>query len=391
MQQYDVIIIGAGLMGCFAARHLAQRGYSVAVLERQNDVSMGISRANTSIVYAGYDMKPGTLKARLTVEGNAAFADLCAELKVPFKRCGSLMLAFGPRGYRVLKEKLAQGQTSGVPGLQLLDASELPLLEPGVSSAVIAALYAPSTGTVNPWQLCLAAAQDAHRKGAEFLFEHEVEEIRRSQNSNAHNSKNQQTCFCLRCANNNEYEASVVVNCTGVDADRTSELIAPVSFRLSLTSGSYLVLDTTAGDFLQHIVFSEPEIKGKGITLVPTIEGNLMLGPSEEQMSTQDREPGYVTTESGLGFVQAHSQRVLPALPLNQTIRSFGTLRPNIKRAGVDQNGKVLVSDESIHDFHIEWAKDTPGFLNIAGVKTPGLTCADGIGRYAADLVEEHL
>ena len=379
MKKYDVIIIGAGLMGCFAARHLARRGYRVALLEQENDVSMGISRANTAIVYAGYDMKPGTLKAELTVKGNASFEQLCDGLGVKFERPGSLMLATGERAQKVLKDKLEQGLQNGVPGLRLIDSAEAQVLEPKISSAVCAALYAPTTGTVNPWHLCLAAARDALSYDAELFLEHKAVTI--------------ESGFVVSCSNGNTFAAPVVINCAGVNADQVSELVAPVSFRLVLSSGSYLMLDEAKSNHPRHIVFFEPEEKGKGSTFVPTTGGAVMLGPSEDILDQSEvcLEPGYPSKSRGLDFVATQSLKVFPDLPLDQTIRSFGTLRPSIHWAEAHAKGEVDVSSKSIHDLHIAWAKNCPGLLNVAGIKTPGLTCADGIGSHVANMVEEYL
>lgn len=433
MQNHDVVIIGAGLMGCFTARSLAVRGYRVALLERENDVSMGISRANSAIVYAGYDMKPSTLKAELTVQGNADFADLCQKLNVDYKRPGSLMMACGSRGERVLKSKLEQGLQNGVPGLRLLDSAEVQELEPGVSAAVSTALYAPTTGTVNPWQLCLAAAEDAVKHGALLYLDHEVVALERKALSGSEHG------YLVRCANEHCLCAPVVINCAGVEADKVHELVAPVEFRLALSSGSYLMLDgepqaqtvpshkaqdavaenaqsnllgtaprttqssltnsttnSSPRDYPAHIVFYEPEEKHKGATFVPTIDGTLLLGPSHEELSFEEldflsREPGYLSSSAGLDYVRARSLEVFPALPLERTIRNFGTLRPHIHWARRSTGNAVVLDDESIHDFHIAWARECPGLLTIAGIKTPGLTCANSIGRYAAGLVEAYL
>lgn len=401
MRRYRIIILGAGLLGCFTARHLAMRGYRVAVLERENDVCMGMSRANTAIVYAGYDMRPGTLKARLTVECNAAFDDLCKRLGVAFERTGSLMIARGPRGAAVLDEKLRQGQRNGVPGLRLLGQDEVKALEPELSADVVAALYSPTTGTVTPWELCLAAARSAADQGADFLFGHEAVKI------SPVVCDDMTTHYQLRCSNGNDFHASVVVNCTGNDADRTNELAAPAGFRLMLSSGSYLILDTEGDACLRHVIFSEPEEKGKGATLVPTVDGTLMLGPSHEDLdsasskrqahrlaslgSSADRQPPYPTRAEGMEFVRSQSLAVCPKLPMEQTIRSFGTLRPNIKETRMLPDGSIALSTKSIPDLYIAWAEGIKGFLNLAGIKTPGLTCADGIGRYAADMVESYL
>lgn len=408
MQHYDVIVIGAGLMGCFSARKLSRLGYTVAVLEAENDVSMGISRSNTAIVYAGYDMKPGTLKARLTVEANAAFDALCSELHVPFKRCGSLMAAKGPRGTAVLEKKYQQGIQNEVPGLRMLSGSEARAIEPELSPQISSALYAPTTGTCNPWQLCLAGAEDAKRHGTEFLFEHEVVSVERCSNKLGHSevaSCTSARCntapnadghsgFLVHCKNKNDFFASVVINASGIAASHINELVAPVDFRLELSRGSYVVLDEDSAAFLKGVVFFEPEEKTKGATLVPTTDGNILLGPSHEALdswSREDTQTAYVSSQEGIAFSGEYSKEVVPGLALDKTIRNFGTLRPSIKHAQQQADGSVVVSEENIHDFYVSWAIDTPGFLNVAGVKTPGLTCADTLGAHIASMVSNYL
>ena len=285
-RHYDVVIVGAGLLGCFSARNLARYQLRVAVLERENDLCMGISRANTAIVYSGIDTKPQTLKTELTVEGNRSFDKLCEDLCVPFRRCGSLMVAFGPRAEQVLQKKLEQGLQNGVEDLALLNAAEALKLEPQLSPAVTLALYSPSTGTVNPWELCIAAAQNAHANGVAFYFEHEVAGIEKLADS-----------YRLTCANGVAFTARAVVNCAGLAADRVSEMVAPVSFRFKPTRGDYLILDEAAEGFVTHIVFHEPEMKSKGATFVPTIDGNIMIGPSEEPVGLGQEGGVGITSE----------------------------------------------------------------------------------------------
>ena len=168
MKHYDAVVIGAGVLGCFAARNLCRWKLSTLMLEGAGDVCTGITRANTAIIYPGYDNRPGSLKARMTVRANAAFPRLCEELEVPFQRCGSLMLSYGPAGDRVLQQKLEQGRENGVPDLQLLSGKQAEEMEPGLKKGVSAALYAPGTGTVNPWQLGIAACESAIKNGCEL-------------------------------------------------------------------------------------------------------------------------------------------------------------------------------------------------------------------------------
>ena len=416
-EHYDVVIVGAGLLGCFVARNLSRYRLRVVVLERENDLCMGVSRANSAIVYSGTDTKPQTLKTRLTVEGNRNFDKLCEELHVPFRRCGSLMVAFGPRAEQVLRKKLEQGMQNGVEGLELLTTDATLRLEPHLSPDVSLALYSPGTGTVNPWELCIAAAQNACNNGVEFCFEHEVVGIERLSDE-----------YRLHCANGVAINARVVVNCAGLTADRISEMVAAVSFRFKPTRGDYLVLDEAAEGFIDHVVFHEPEVKTKGATFVPTIDGNIMIGPSEDPVDKSvgerddrgtvllssdqmTREPSpchpflsrsvlshpgspwshFPTTTEGLAFNRSLARRVFPDIPLDQMIRCFSTMRPNIYWATTSEDGMVCISDESISSFHIAQAPGCPGFINVAGIKTPGLTCADGIGRYVTDILLERL
>jgi glycerol-3-phosphate dehydrogenase len=349
----------------------------VAVLERENDLCLGISRANSAIIYSGVDTRSGTLKTELTVQGNRDFDRLCEDLGVEFKRPGSLMVSFGPRGDEVLRFKYGQGQRNGVPGLRLLSGKEAREREPELAAGVTLALHAPTTGTVNPWQLGLAAARDALANGVKFLLRHEVVGIA----GDGHGD------YRLVCGNSVELAVRVVINCAGLVADRINDMVAPPSFRIIPTRGDYLVLDEAAGGFLSHIVFHEPEVKGKGATFVPTIDGNLMVGPSEESVEAGVGLAVFPTTAEGWEFNHRIGYEVFPGLPLDQVIRSFSTMRPNIYWASMDASGKIDISDESINTFHIAIASGHPRFINVAGIKTPGLTCADGIGRQLRDRV----
>jgi glycerol-3-phosphate dehydrogenase len=443
-----VIIIGAGLLGCFTARSLARYNLRIAVVERENDVCMGISRANSAIVYSGADTKPGTLKTRLTITGNRSFPTLCEELHVPFSRCGSLMLAFGPRAEATLDFKYEQGLRNGVVGLRLLNTAETLGLEPRVAPSVTRALLAPSTGTVNPWELCIAAAQNAHANGVAFFLEHEVSAIsahdactsrpttaphdacasRDATDSRSGPTERPTTApraatpshapshvtpayaatpaYTLSFTNGRRLTTRTVVNCTGLDACRISELVAAPSFRIIPSRGDYLILDDRIGKLINRVIFHEPEQKGKGATLVPTIDGNIMVGPSEVALAPQELAGAragarstsarfdtrtFPTTATGMAFNRRLAHEVVPTLPLDETIRSFATMRPNLYWAEPTANGTVRISDESISTFHIAEAPDCPGFINVAGIKTPGLTCAAGIGEEAARLVIERL
>ena len=365
MEYADVAVIGAGVLGCFAARALTRWDLKVLVLETREDVCTGITKANTGIVYTGCDTKPGTLKTELCVRANREFDRLCRELDVRFSRPGSLMAAFGPRAEAVLRRKLENGRANGVPGLRLLSRGETLELEPHLSPAVTMSLYAPGTGTVDPWELGIAAYENARANGAEFRFGEEVLRMERSDRG-----------YLLETSVG-RYSARTVVNTAGLNAAAVREYTKSPAVRIRPTAGDYLVLDDTAAGFLRHVIFHEPEGEGKGLTLVPTVDGNLLIGPTERE---RDTAPDWASARAGLRELRALCGEVVPELPLDQAIRSFSALRPNPFQ--VRNEGGVWVPEKrSISNFTL-MAED--GLFSLIGIKTPGLTCAQELGMWAA-------
>ena len=375
--QYDVVVIGAGLLGCFMARNLMRYRLKVALLEGREDVCTGISRANTAIVYAGFDNRLGSLKSRLCLQANKEYDQLCAELGVRFNRCGSLLVTFGAGGMKVLQKKWQQGREAGLDGLRIIDRMETLRLEPNLNPAVYRSLYSPQVGTVNPWELCIAAAENAVSNGAELHLNHRVTGIRRD--GRRYLVSTARGCFSGRA----------VINCAGLKADEVSEMVAPPAVRIVPTMGDYYVLDTTAAGTINHVVFHEPEERGKGLTIVPTIDGNILLGPSERPAGSKE-DSG--TTREGLGFLRRLAAEVVPALPMAEVIRSFSAVRPNPFLTERDPfTGRVRVQEKSVRDFSVYQPEELPGFFGLIGIKTPGLTCADTLGRYLTGHVVEYL
>ena len=356
MKRCDVIVIGGGLLGCFTARNLCRWKLDIALVEAREDVCTGVSRANTAIVYPGYDHRPGTLKAELTVRASARFGALCGALDVPFSRCGSLMLSFGPRADAVLRGKYAQGLSNGVPGLRLLSGREARELEPTLPEGVASALYAPSAGTVNPWELGIAAYENAAANGAAAYLNTRVRALRREDGT-----------FIVE-TDRERFSCRALINCAGLEADRVQALFAAPPVRIVPDGADYLIVDKAAEGLPRHILQYEPEDGGKGITAVPTVEGSLLLGPSEREAETP-----FAAAEAGLAFVWEQAARLLPGLDLNGTIRSFGAVRPNPQAP----------DGGSIGSFVIE--TPVPGMWSLIGIKTPGLTCADELGLYVAE------
>lgn len=348
-------------MGCFVARNLRRWNISIALLEKEEDVCTGITRANSAIVYAGYDNKPGSLKAEMTVRGNANMEALCKELEVPFFRCGSLLVTYDESSVSKLKKKLQNGIQSGVPGLRLLSGAEAEAMEPMLKPGVVAVLYAPSTGTVNPWQLGIAAYENAVQNGAEAMLSTQVLGIRKCDAG-----------FVIE-TNEDAFACKMIFNCAGLSADSVQELLFPPSVRLELDSAEYLVLDEHARK-PERVIFHQAQSCGKGITAIPCVEGNLLISGVRKPMGTP-----FSTTVEGLRELHSSTEELLPEVDLSKVIRSFGAVRPN----------PYMENGESLHDFCIE--NPAPGFYSLIGIKTPGLTCSNELGLYLAEKAAAYL
>lgn len=361
MKNVDAVVIGGGILGCMTARNLRRWKLSTLLLEKEEDVCKGITRANSAIVYAGYDNKPGSLKAALTVRGNANMERLCADLDVPFSRCGSLLVTYDPAAVSRLEKKLENGRQNGIPGLGLLSGPEAEALEPGLKKGVAAALFAPTTGTVNPWQLGIAAYENALENGAEAALNTEVTGIRQEDGG-----------FLVETGRETIF-SKMVFNCAGLSADQVQELAFPPSVRLLLDGAEYLVFDTQAQK-PERVIFLQGSSCGKGITAVPCVEGNLLISGVRKNLG----EP-FATTAQGLGDLHNAAKELLPEVDSSLVIRSFGAVRPNPHR----ENG------ENVHDFCIE--NPAPGFYSLIGIKTPGLTCANELGQLLAQKAAAYL
>ncbi len=361
MKQYDAVVIGGGILGCMLARNLRRWEISTILLEKEADVCMGITRANSAICYAGYDNKPGSLKAEMTVRGNARMVALCEELDVPYVRCGSLLVTYDESAIPQLRRKLDNAIQNGVPGAKLLSGREAEAMEPMLRPGVVAALYAPTTGTMNPWQLGIAAFENAIQNGAEAKLNAEVTGIQTSGSG------------FLVTTSDETYHCKMVFNCAGLSADRVQEQNFAPSVKLKLDGAEYLVMDSLAKK-PKHIIFQQSKACGKGITAIPCAEGNLLISGIRKPMDIP-----FATTPEGLRELQMAAKELLPQLDTGRIIRSFGAVRPN----------PYLESGESLPDFCIE--NPASGFYSLIGIKTPGLTCANELGEYLATKAADHL
>jgi glycerol-3-phosphate dehydrogenase len=407
----DVLVIGGGVLGCFVARNLARYKLNVAVLEKNADIASEITKANSAIIYAGYDTKPGTLKSKLCVAANRDMERLCAELSVPYHRTGSLMAAFGPDSSRTLERKIAQGLASGLTAadIKLISGDEARALEPRLSKEATAALYCTGTGTLQPWTLAIAAAENAAANGVEFFLNTKVVGINHNESTGlrrfARNddgstgllryARNDNRSTGLRHYDGSSYTvitggggtfyARAVVNAAGIYSDQISALMTVTPrFVIKPNLADFLVTDTYADGFINHILFFETEEHGKDIQVVPTVDGNILVSPEGSERGTSDdsvtNRESREGSKQGLLRMAAAVSRFLPGFPVDQTIRTFAGLRPNPYDVGADRSINDLVISE-----------DAPGFVSLIGVKTPGLTCANEIGSYVAELITDRL
>ena len=355
---YDCIIIGCGITGAAAAYRLARYRGRFAVLEKSNDVANATTKANSAIIHAGYDPAPGTQMARLNVEGNRQAAEICQKLNVPFRRTGSLVLAFSEEECRTLDELYRRGVENGVPDLALLSGAGARAVEPGLSDQVKAALYAPTAAVVNPWEYALAMAETAVKNGVELYLEHPVTAIRPVEGGYALTTPRGE--FCAR----------TVINAAGVHADQVESLIAPPGYRIHPVRGEYWLLDKSEGSRVRHVVFQCPNRQGKGVLVAPTVHGNLIVGPNAQPV--EDREDVGCSAQ-GLAFVREKARKSVPGVRFGENIRNFAGLR-----ATADTD-----------DFLIGENPAAPGFFHLAGIKSPGLTAAPAIGLEAVRLLQE--
>ncbi len=350
---YDVIIIGAGAVGAFMARKLSRYNLSVALLEKENDVGNVTSNANSAIVHSGYDPVPGTLKAKLNVLGNQMYTQICDELDVHLLRNGSLTVAVEKEQLETLKELAERSKENGVE-VRLLSKEETLKMEPHISQDCVGALYAPTAGIVDPFNLVVHAVENAVDNGVELHLKEEVVDIKQNKDS------------FIVLTKTSQYEGKVVINCAGLYSDKIAQMIEPIDWYLIPRKGEYFVLDHFDNSFVNHTIFPLPSKKGKGILVSNTSSHNYIVGPSSEPIEDKDD----VATDSlTLSEIRRQATMLVPDIPFNQVIRVFSGVR----------------STPSTHDFIIEPAKSNDHFINCAGIESPGLVSSPAIAEYVVD------
>ena len=360
MQNYDVIIIGGGVTGCAVARALSRYAVTALLLEKGEDVCSGTSKANSAIVHAGFDARPGSVMARMNVAGSRMMPALARDLDIPYRQNGSLVLCFDEAARPGLEALLERGVANGVKGLRIMERDELVRMEPNVGDQAVAALYAPTGGIVCPFELTVALAENAAVNGVEFLFDREVTALSPADGG------------WRVTAGGEDFRAACVVNAAGVYADAVHNMAGAAPMRITPRKGDYMLLDKSAGGHVRHTIFQLPGPYGKGVLVTPTVHGNLLIGPTAVDV---DDKAGAPTTAEELADVRRRSAMSVRDIPYNQVITSFSGLRAH----------------EAGHDFILGEVSGAPGFFDAAAIESPGLSSAPAIGEHLAGLVAAKL
>lgn len=351
---YDVIIIGAGVVGCQISRLLSRYNLNILVLEKENDVGDKASGANSAILHSGYDPDPQTLKAKLNVKGNAMFDDICRDLDIPMKRIGSITIATNEDELKVLNELALRAKINEVE-IKLISKAEVIALEPHVNRDVLGGLYAPSAGIINPFELCIGLMENAIDNGVKLLLNEEVVAIKKNHNDN----------FIVQ-TNKHQYLGKIIINCSGVHADDVNELINEPSFIINPRRGEYIVLDHFDNNFVSHVLFSVPTDKGKGVLVTPTTHYNYLIGPSSTFV---DNKEDVSTSADILNEVKIKAESLIPNIQYRHMIKQFA--------------GNRAVSTNN--DFIIE--ETSPNFINVAGICSPGLVASPAIAEEVENIL----
>lgn len=350
-----VAVIGAGVVGALIARELCRYEGEVLLFEREADVGWGVTKANSGIVHGGFHDPPSTIRARFCVRGNAMYEGLCRELNVPFLRTGAYVLALSKEELPLLEELRAQGEENGVPGLEIHSQEEVLSREPNVNPKVLSGLWSPTVGITEPWAVALAAVENALANGLELHLSEEITGIR-VEKRQVQEVKTPE----------GRYPVDAVVNAAGLFADHVAAMAGLSEPVLFPRRGEYVLLDKAAEGLVRSVIFPAPSGKSKGILVLPTIDGGILLGPTAEDLPPEAKE-ATETTPEGLSQVMEGARRLVPKLPLGQAIKTFAGLRPESPQ-------KDFILGES----------PVKGFYQAAAMRSPGLTAAPAIARWLA-------
>lgn len=354
----DIIVIGAGVVGCSIARELSKYNLDVLVVEKNSDVSEGISKGNSGIVHAGYNEKIGTLKAKLNIEGNKIFDDLSRDLQFPFKRNGAFILAFKDEEMKTLESLKENGEKLGVEGLEILTREEALNIEPNLNKEIVGVLNVKTSGIVSPYEMTIALAENAAENGVEFKLNSKVTNIEKISEG-----------YKVTLNNKEVVSGKIIINASGLEGAFLNNLISMTKREINPVKGEYCLFDKVAGAMINKTLFQVPNKLSKGVLVTPTAEGNLLVGPNAVEGKTLE------TSREGIDEILNKSKKSLEELPVARILNTFSGIRPKTKEG----------------DFIIEEVEDAKNFINVIGIDSPGLTAAPAIGVYVVNMIKEKL
>lgn len=354
----DIIVIGAGVVGCSIARELSKYNLDVLVVEKNSDVSEGISKGNSGIVHAGYNEKIGTLKAKLNIEGNKIFDDLSRDLQFPFKRNGAFILAFKDEEMKTLESLKENGEKLGVEGLEILTREEALNIEPNLNKEIVGVLSVKTSGIVSPYEMTIALAENAAENGVEFKLNSKVTNIEKISEG-----------YKVTLNNKEVLSGKIIINASGLEGAFLNNLVSMTKREINPVKGEYCLFDKVAGAMINKTLFQVPNKLSKGVLVTPTAEGNLLVGPNAVEGKTLE------TSREGIDEILDKSKKSLEELPVARILNTFSGIRPKTKEG----------------DFIIEEVEDAKNFINVIGIDSPGLTAAPAIGVYVVNMIKEKL
>ncbi|EHK2347566.1 NAD(P)/FAD-dependent oxidoreductase [Clostridium perfringens] len=354
----DIIVIGAGVVGCSIARELSKYNLDVLVVEKNSDVSEGISKGNSGIVHAGYNEKIGTLKAKLNIEGNKIFDDLSRDLQFPFKRNGAFILAFSDEEMKTLESLKENGEKLGVEGLEILTREEALNIEPNLNKEIVGVLNVKTSGIVSPYEMTIALAENAAENGVEFKLNSKVTNIEKISEG-----------YKVTLNNKELVSGKIIINASGLEGAFLNNLVSMTKREINPVKGEYCLFDKVAGAMINKTLFQVPNKLSKGVLVTPTAEGNLLVGPNAVEGKTLE------TSREGIDEILDKSKKSLEELPVARILNTFSGIRPKTKEG----------------DFIIEEVEDAKNFINVIGIDSPGLTAAPAIGVYVVNMIKERL
>ncbi len=355
----DVAIIGAGLSGSCIARQLSAYELDIVLLDKECDVSMGVSRANSGIVHGGFHHNLKYLKSRLEIRGNLMYDRLQRELDFPFKRCGILVAALNDEEMKYIDHLYTQGVENGAIGIEMCSRERMFELEPKLNPDCVGGLHAPGGGVLEPYRFVFSVVESAQKNGVEVVTNFEVVHAERAGER-----------YRIHAADGRQVEARYVVNAAGLFADRVSEIFGAEEFQIIPRKGEYFLLDRATEAAPQRVLFPVPTKVSKGMLVIPTVEGTVLIGPTAQEI--EDKED-VSTNADQLNLILDQARKMVPKVSQTDVITAFSGLRPALADG----------------DFYIDISAKAPNFIQVAGIQSPGLTAAPAIGEYVKDLVKK--